>query len=418
MRAAVVSILVVVLGLLEGSAAAEALLVGKVTDLLARPVPNVRVHVVSKDDHQVVTTNQDGEYRVLVDGNQTLSVVVGAGEFHTFRRGTIKDGTTLRLDFEVELTDGEIIRIVDDKPPTVPPKLPAGTPRMTPPYSDEAMERDAWGKAWLLLDVDATGKVLRVKLVKRPGFGLDDIAVKEAMKLRFEPALDENAKPMRTSIYWAMEWPSHGWLMTHQGSAARMPIESYSLDPFGGNFGDITLSMGVNTLAHVPCLGSGPLNLDRAEKVYRDCSRPNVTKVPHLPWLDGTQLVPPDPPAIAIKPEPPLHLSRASYIPQIAGSVVTVGLVAATVVSFYEFNKYSDRMARYASFVPIEIDRAQLVSDRHGRDRWAKWSLVALSAATVSTALTVTLWLRHQRRSDFNVQPEDGGASVSVRGNF
>ena len=417
MRTAVISILVILLGVLDGSAAADSLLVGKVTDLLGRPVANVRVHVVSKGDHQIVTTNAAGAYQVVVDGNQTLSVVVGAGEFHTFRGGTIKDGTTMRLDFEVEQADGEIIRIVDAKPPTVPPRLPADAARLTPPYSTEAMERNAWAKAWLLLDIDATGKVLRVKLVKRPGFGLDDIAVKEAMKLKFQPALDENAKPMRSAMYWAMEWPAHGWLTMHQGTATRMPTESYALDPFAGNFGELKPT-GTITLSSVPCAGSGPLNLDYADPVYRDCSRPNVTKVPHLPWLDGTIPVPPDPPSIALKPEPPLHLSRASYIPQIAGSVVTVGLVVATVVSFYEFNKYSDRLARYSSIEPIQFDRDQIISDSHGRDRWAQWSLVALSTATVSTVLTLTLWLRHQRRSDFSVQPEDGGASVKMSGAF
>ena len=415
MRAAVVSILVILLGVLP--AAADSLLVGKVTDLLGQPVANVRVHVVTKGEHQVVTTNAAGEYTVAVDGNQTLSVVVGAGEFHTFRGGQIKDGTTMRLDFEVEQSDGEIIRIIDAKPPTVPPKLPADAPRVTPPYSTEAMERNAWAKAWLLLDIDETGKVLRVKLVKRPGFDLDDIAVKEAMKLKFQPALDENNKPMRTAIYWAMEWPAHGWLTMHQGTATRMPTESYALDPFAGNFGELKPT-GVITLSSVPCAGSGPLNLDYKDPVYRDCSLPNVKKVPHLPWLDGTRPVPPDPAIIAIKPEAPLHLSRASYIPQIAGSVVTLGLVAATVVSFYKFNKYSDRMARYASYEPIEIDRDAIIRDRQGRDRWAKWSLVAMSAATASTALTLTLWFRHQRRSDFSVQPEDGGASVKMTGNF
>jgi hypothetical protein len=430
MRAAAVSILVILLGVLEGSAAADALLVGKVTDLLGTPVPNVRVHVVSKGDHQIVTTNQDGEYRVVVDGNRTLSVVIGAGEFHTFRGGTIKDGSTLRLDFELEVSDGEIIRIVDSKPPTVPPKLPAGVPNVTPPYSTEAMERDAWAKAWLLLDIDETGRVRRVKLVKRPGFDLDNIAVQEAMKLRFVPALDENNKPMRTTMYWAMEWPSYAWLMVHQGSTKRMPTESYAIDPFSGNFGGmgeptgdysgiIPQAQGDNSLAHVPCAGSGPLNLDLRYTAYRDCSQPNVRKVPHLPWLDGTKPVPPDPAEIALKAEAPVHLSRASYIPQIATSVVSLGLIAATVVTFVKFDKYASRMAHYSMLAPQEIDRDQLISDARNRDRYARWSLISVSAATAATAFSLSLWFRHQRRSDFSVQPEDGGgASVWMNGSF
>ncbi len=431
MRVALVLVLVSLLGVLEGSASADAVLVGKVTDLLGTPVPNVRVHVVSDNDHQIVTTDKNGDYKVVVDGNRTLSVVVGAGEFHTFRRGTIKDGTLLRLDFELEVSDGEIIRIVDSKPATVPPKLPAGAPHVTPPYTTEAMERDAWAKAWLLLDVDETGRVRRVKLVKRPGFGLDDIAVKEAMKLRFEPALDENNKPMRTTMYWAMEWPSYAWMMVHQGSTKRMPTESHAIDPFSGNFGvsnEITSDergiinqvQGDHSLDHVPCAGSGPLNLDSRYTTYRDCSQPNVTKVPHLPWLDGTKPVPPDPAVIAERPEQPVHFSRASYVPQIAGTVISAGLITATAVSFYYFNKYQDRMVHYTSLFtpPSDLDPAQMRSDRHNRDLWARRSLVSLSLAAAATGFTLTMWFRHQRSTEFSVQPESGGGSVSLSGDF
>jgi len=425
MRAAIILTLV----LCVGTARADSLLVGTVTDLLGAPVANVRVHVVSTDDHQIVTTDKNGNYKVVVDGNRTLSVVVGAGEFHTFRRGTIKDGTTLRLDFELEVSDGEIIRIIDSKPPTVPPKLPSDAPHLTPPYSEEAMERDAWAKAWLLLDVDETGRVRRVKLVKRPGFDLDAIAVKEAMKLRFSPALDENNKPMRATIFWAMEWPSYAWLMTHQGSTQRMPTESYAVDPFAGNFGVprdkagddsgvIGVATGDASLASVPCAGSGPLNLDSVYRTYRDCSQPNVTKVPHLPWLDGTGPIPPEPAQFAPEPEPVLHLTRTSYVPQITSSAVSVGLWAATIFSFYKFDKYLTRMAHYGQLGPGMVSNEELKDTAHARDRWGKWSLVILAGAAASTGLSMSLWFRHQRHAEFSVQPENGGASASLSGAF
>src|SRR5262245_36205736 len=161
MRAALLSVLVVA-GLV-GTASADAVLEGRVTDLLGKPVSGARVHVLagSGSDEQVVVTDKDGNYRIVVDGNQEVNVVIGAGNLHTFRRGTIKDGTVQRLDLEVEVAEGEVIRIIDQRPPTVPPKLPGGAPRVTPPYSDAAVERDAWAKAWLVLDIDETGKVAR-----------------------------------------------------------------------------------------------------------------------------------------------------------------------------------------------------------------------------------------------------------------
>src|SRR5262245_56492594 len=269
MRAAIVSALMV-LGL-AGTARADAWVVGHVSDLLGRPVPNVRVHVLTKSDHQIVKTDKNGDYRVVIDGNEDVSVVVGAGNEHTFRKGSVKDGTTNHLDFEAEIAEGEIIRITDSKPFTTPPRWPEDVVRKTPPSSDQAVERDAWAKAWLLIDIDETGRVLRVKLVKRPGFDLDEIAVKEAMKLRFTPALDERGKPMRTQIFWALEWPSHGWLIEHFGTASRMPSESYAINPFAVDFGagfdaafehvagPVSDMLSRKTFAHVRCAGTGPL---------------------------------------------------------------------------------------------------------------------------------------------------------------
>src|SRR5262245_56984260 len=129
MRAALLSVLVLVW--VSATASADAMLVGRITDLLGRPVAGARVHVLAGGvEKQIVTTDKDGNYRAVVDGGGEISVVIGAGTQHTFRRGTIKDGTVQRLDLEVELADGEIIRIIDQKPPAVLPKLPRDTPRV------------------------------------------------------------------------------------------------------------------------------------------------------------------------------------------------------------------------------------------------------------------------------------------------
>jgi hypothetical protein len=420
MRAAALSVLFLV-GI-SGVAAADALLVGRVTDLVGKPVAGARVHVLSGSDRQTVTTDKDGNYRVIVDGDREVSVVIGAGTQHTFRRGAIRNGAIQQLDIEVEIAEGEVIRIIDQKPPTVPPKLPKNTPRVTPPYSEEAVTRDAWARAWLLLDIDEAGKVRRVKLVKRPGFSLDEIAVKEAMKLHFEPALDEKGKPMRTQIFWSMEWPSHGWLVEHNGTATKLPTESYAIDPFKSGFGRLqglaVPTAGASALHGVRCAGTGPLNLDLRYPVYRDCSKPNLKKVPLLPWLDGTGPIPPDPPAIARKPEPPIVRSNISYIPEIVGSTITATLLIGTVYAYVQASKYGDRINKSTGPEQIYVDLQKYYSDSTNFARWHERKIIGTLATIGVGCITSFMWMRHKPKSTFSVQPEDDGGSFSYTRDF
>src|SRR5262249_43209583 len=120
-------------------------------------------------------------------------------------------------------------------------------------------------------------------------------------------------------------------------------------------------------------------------------------------------------------PEAPLHLSKASYLPQIAASTVTAGLVATWVVTYVQYNKYSGRVARSSD---LSIDRGTIDLDAYRRDRyeyhrWQKITIATAIAAIASAGFTTSLWFRHQRKSDFSVQPEeDGGASVTLGGSF
>jgi hypothetical protein len=160
---------------------------------------------------------------------------------------------------------GEVI-VIDEKPPraAVPARAVNFSPIKAPPYSDRAIEEDAWTRAWLLLDIDDTGTVRRFKFLKRPGHDLEAIATREAFKLRFQPARDASGRPVATWMLWLIEWPSHGWLIARLGLATRMP-------PVVG-FPPRSMA------AHVPCAGSGPLNLDSIHPVYRDCSRPDLSR--------------------------------------------------------------------------------------------------------------------------------------------
>jgi len=159
---------------------------------------------------------------------------------------------------------GETIVIHDSLPPRVLPHPKKNYHRMAPPYSDEAIDRDVWAKAWVLLDIDARGVVTRVKLVKRPGYNLDDIAVAHAMKMRFDPAEDAKGNPMPTQLLWSMEWPSYWWLVDLDEPPNRVPPRA----------------------EFVPCAGSGPMHLGSLHPTYRDCSPPpDLSKLSGEPWV-------------------------------------------------------------------------------------------------------------------------------------
>jgi hypothetical protein len=134
--------------------------------------------------------------------------------------------------------------------------------RPAPPYSDDAITSDTWSVAWMLLDISDKGKVTRVKFLKYPGHDLESIAVEQALKLKFEPAKDDDDKPVRSYIVFPIEWPSYWWLVIRTG-----------------------LATGIPDTSHIPCRGSGPLNMGSVHPTYRDCDPPEWEKANTEPWL-------------------------------------------------------------------------------------------------------------------------------------
>jgi hypothetical protein len=155
-----------------------------------------------------------------------------------------------------------IIRDVQKPPPKVVPHPKKNYHRMAPPYSDAAIERDVWAKAWVLLDIDAHGVVQRVKLLKKPGYDLDQIAIDHAMKMRFDPAENDKGEAIPTQLVWSMEWPSYWWLVDMDEPPNRVP----------------------DYAGYVPCRGSGPLHMDSIHATYRDCSMPDYSLIASEPW--------------------------------------------------------------------------------------------------------------------------------------
>lgn len=153
------------------------------------------------------------------------------------------------------------------QPPTPPRLVPTRDtdPRVAPPYSDEAKEKDVWVRAWVMLEIDERGRVRRMKFLRHPGYGLDDIARARVFAMTFTPALDEHGRPMAVNFVTAIEWPSWGWMATRTGVVTRIPPP--------------------DVLAHVPCRGSGPLHLDSIYPAYRDCSKPDLARADREPWI-------------------------------------------------------------------------------------------------------------------------------------
>ena len=168
---------------------------------------------------------------------------------------------------------GEVI-VIEDAPP--PPKVKAKPPkrwlpqgeldnvflRKAPKYSEDAIMSDRWSMAWLLLDIDANGAVTRVKFLKYPGQNLEKIAVETARKLKFEPALDDRGRRVRSYLVFPIEWPSYWWLVART-----------------------ELATGIPDVSHIPCRGRAPLNLGSVHPAYRDCEPPDWSKVKSEPWL-------------------------------------------------------------------------------------------------------------------------------------
>jgi hypothetical protein len=439
--------------------AAPTVLAGRVTDVLGRPIAKARVYVLIDKARIQAVTDKDGRYSVAVSSG-AHSVVIAVDRVHTYRQVLATAGQTTALDVEVEIdgSGGEIIRIVDREPPVpaVPPK-PAVDQRISLPYSGEAKERDAWARAWLLLDVDETGRVSRLKLLKRPGFDLDQIAIDEAFKLRFEPARDAAGKPMRTYVVWTMEWPSWGWLVRGNGIASGKPNDHDQLrlqirndrgqtanagnlavnsqgveiesrpgdtdrDTLGNYRGHLVgrpwaqppIIPQLKSLSTVPCAGSGPLNLDSLNRAYRDCSPPpSPSAAAVLPWITRenarTALA-----ELARTAPPPRVRVRRSRVPELTATVITAGLLTATVVSWDRFFTYADRV--------VEDGRRQmldrLVHDQQRREVWQTRAKYTTGSLVIVAGVTAFLWGRGQSYESFSVQPTRDGGTVSYGGRF
>jgi Carboxypeptidase regulatory-like domain len=408
---------------------------GRATDVLGRPIAGARVYVLPRRGEPIQSkTDKNGHYKVQVQSIGTHGVVIAIDKAHSFRTVLVQQGRANRLDIDVELDTegGEVIKIEDARRPVpkVVPK-PQKDTRINPPYSEEAVERDAWARAWLLLDVDEKGKVTRLKLLKAPGFDLNQICIDEAFKLGFDPALDDAGQPMKTYMLWTMEWPAWGWLIQGNGTAVRRPADHYDVvrsqrnelnsgAASGGRIGGTWATPPVGTgqvfegaLDRVPCAGSGPLNLDLRNRAYRDCSAPDLSIAPALPWITRETVAT----AVAELKNPNLILIQdkdykpGSPWPGYIAAGVSAALAIATVYGFYQWNDWQAQAEDQAFQATVDPDEYARITGN--RDKWGKRAL-GLTAVTILTGgAALILWNRNQKKSSFSVQPTESPKSQS-----
>jgi hypothetical protein len=163
------------------------------------------------------------------------------------------------------------------------------------------------------------------------------------------------------------------------------------------------------SLNNVPCAGSGPLNLDLRNRAYRDCSTPDMSIVPQLPWITRekarTALAEID----AHTPQPTRWRKRSST-PHLISGAVTALAGGALVVSFLQYDKYSDRVG--FAFT-AEANRDGKDNDAGKMDKWRTAMFASAGAFVVSGAITAFLWSRGQTKEYFSVQPTNGGGALS-----
>jgi len=239
------------------------------------PVEGAAVFIAGGEGFETtVATDEDGRYAITVKpGKYKLTFL--HGDARVEGQIAVVAGADTTLDARLKMKIDETIILEHTRTPKVMPKpKDAFTAIKQPPYSDRAIEQDAWVRAWLLLDVDETGTVTRLKFLNKPGYDLEPIAIAEGFKLAFEPARGDRNQPVRTLVVWPIEWISRYWLIHHAGSVTRMP--------------DTFTPSNVSAAAAVPCKGSGPWKFNQqrsAYKGYRDCSRPDLSKVNSGEWI-------------------------------------------------------------------------------------------------------------------------------------
>jgi hypothetical protein len=219
---------------------------GRVTNEHGRPLRREPVYVTTESGERSVTTDDDGNYRI--DLGKTLKPKLIF--VRRIARITGRTGATV-------IEGGEEVLAIEE---TIPAKvMPKSTRRglVIPEYSESARDSGAWIKTWLMLDVDRSGVVTRIKFLNPPGYDLAEATVRAAFKESFAPARDGANRPIAAKLLWSYEWPSYEWMYEHRHSLRKLP----------------------STVNEVPCREQS-ISLQ-----LRDCRPPDLMNGAIQPWI-------------------------------------------------------------------------------------------------------------------------------------
>ena len=233
---------------------ARGVITGQVLENSGEPARGVTVHVTTLAGELTTVTDEHGRYRI------DLGTTPGSKMIFVRKVARINGQTTVQTTTE---SGEEVVEILEADQPKVMPKPKSPTNRI-PEYSQAARDADVWTKAWLLLHVGRDGQVKRLKVLHAPGHDLDEVAVRDAFSLRFEPALDRAGRPVPVMVLWSYEWPSYWWMVEHKHPPRAVPAE-------------------VNA---VPCRGT-----TGAASRQRDCTQAEMAQAHTLPWVSRTKFL-------------------------------------------------------------------------------------------------------------------------------
>lgn len=389
-------------------AVADSKLSGRVTDRNDQPVGGSTVVITGPDGSVTrVVTDPTGGYAATVPTGGAYSVVFTFGKMKIAGQVDVPADGAATLDGKLELT-GEIIEVREHRP--LQYAKPKFDPLKIPPYTDRVALGDYWAKAWLLLYVDDHGVVTRIKFLKRPGYDLDDVAVKYAFGLIFDPARNAHGVPTASYIVWPLEWPSMGWLQSRSLLMNRLPTFPEVFQGSRGVFVDMLPR----------CAGTGPLNLTSVHPVYRDCSIPDLsTADASEPWLFRDSKVPP--PVVADAPviDPVQHHNRLvgearrNRTYAFAAAATTGAMAIGIVATYLQFKKYSDRVE--ADQTSPVFAPGRLEADRGRMHDWELGMIGFTTGAVLSGMVTSYFW---SRAAAFSLEARASGGALSYSGQF